>query len=107
MSKRRRRRRRKGVVAGAEAGAGAEVGAGAGVGQSQTTAGVEAERQVAGTLGQGPQDERREGAWGRNGEGRDGRTRKGTEGVAAPPRGTHRHVRNPADWATRRLSCRY
>lgn len=94
MRRKKRRKRRKGV---------AGAGAGAGVGRSQPSAGAEVGSREAATRGRGPRAERREGAWGRSG----GRTRKGKEGVAAPPRGTHRHVRNPADWATRRLSCRY
>lgn len=98
MRRRRKRKKRTGVV-----------GAGEGVGRSLPSAGAEAGSREAGTRDQGRLAERREGAWGRSGEGRDGRTRirKGTEGVAAPPRGTNRHVRNPADWTTRRLSCRY
>lgn len=96
MRKRRKRKKRMGVV-----------GAGEGVGQSLPSAGAEAVSWEAGTRDRGQLAERREGAWGRSGEGRDGRTRKGTEGVAAPLRGTNRHMRNPVDWTTRRLSCRY
>lgn len=68
---------------------------------------MEAGSWEAGTRGRGPRAERREVVWGRNDEGRGERKRKGKGEVAAPPRGTYRHVRNPADWATRRLSCRY
>lgn len=96
MKKRKRRKKRRKGVPGVEAG------------HSQTSVIGRVGSQGAETQALGPLAVHREGVWDRSGEVR-GRwwRRKGKEGVAAPPRGTHGHERGPDDGVTPRWSCRY